>query len=111
MRNDLKGVIHKHRLSLKPGVQKIATTISAKPVHVGLQDGQITVWIEREVSAFAKGHPCDMYFQVVATGEEFPIGPKTTDREYLATVQIDWTVWHIYRLTHHYVATHYEQAL
>ena len=50
----------------------------------------IYIWAEKEDTMEATE---SVALYVAATGEVMPFGYE----EYLGTVQIDWTVWHVYK--------------
>lgn len=80
-------VVYKYPLELKIGRQVLAMPADARILHVQEQHERPTMWAE--VSPGAVGRRT---FAIFATGE--PIDDAFT--EYIGTVHIAWTVWHIY---------------
>jgi len=93
----MKRVIWKYLLQLRP-TQQVIVPISAVPLSVGEQDGELCIWFE--VNPDAQKTP--MTINIVGTGDAVP-GRKQT---YCGTVQVENTdiggnnlrrfVWHIY---------------
>lgn len=81
-------VIHKFPINL--GANEITLVDDAIVVHVGVQEGKITLWIECELNTVTTEH---RIFLVYGTGHS--IGPFD---EYVGTVQIGRYVWHVYEV-------------
>lgn len=57
-------------------------------LHAGEQQGKLRIWVTHDTDATLKPHK----FFIFGTGE--PVHEKA--RQYLATVQIDCLVWHVF---------------
>ena len=84
-----KRVVHKYPLKVVT-TQTIVIPQDAKPVHIGLQNGEIMAWVD---------HPADgdrfteWKLACFGTGEEYD--PSNYGR-HRGTVQIDPFVWHFF---------------
>lgn len=78
--------VFKYPLQLTSGPQEVKMPPSFI-LHVHEQNGAPCLWAEVDPSA----DPDARTFYVVATGEDVPPGGN-----YVGTVHIGWTVWHIY---------------
>lgn len=81
-----------YEYGLKFGHNSLALPEGAKVLTAQEQGGGIKMWIlvHPEVTRMV-----ERVFRVYGTGEEMPMNPGT----YIATVQLGWTVWHVFEDT------------
>lgn len=86
----MSSVIHKYRLRIEGGEQNISVpSPSPKVVHVGEQEGGLTVWVRHGVPGTAKQ---TLRLAVVGTGHPIADWGWTS----VGTVQMrDGYVWHV----------------
>jgi len=86
-------VIWKNQLE-KMGMNFVTLPADSIPLHVGEQDGRLTIWSEVHPNRQSVQKP----FLVVGTGE--PISENVGIRDYIGTVRMpDGLVWHVYEVT------------
>lgn len=80
--------ILKYPLELTARAQPVPMPAGARVVHVQEQHGLPTMWAEVDPRNVTE----QRNFRVFATGEDIP----EAWHNYIGTVHISWTVWHIY---------------
>jgi len=85
----MKLVIHKHQVPVSNELFSFTWPLSAKVIHIGMQDGMLTFWTEYDenVKGFRKHN-----YRIVPTGGHIESGML-----HKATVFDGMFVWHVYR--------------
>lgn len=83
-------LIHKHRLA-HGSLNKIPMDVDAKVVFASMQDGFVTVWVEKDESGLES--------RTVRSFRIYPTGVNIEDtHQYVATVMDGPFVWHVYEV-------------
>lgn len=78
-----------HKYPLRTGaVNKIDLTGFFNVLHIGDQNGNLTMWVEEHIGQAKQIR----HFQVYGTGHEL-----TGQDHYCGTAQINGNVWHVYQ--------------
>lgn len=80
--------IYKYKIPFKSASYFISE--DSKILCVQEQDSEITMWVEENRDS----ETIPRTFVTYATGEELPDDKGT----YIGTVQLGWTVWHVYEV-------------
>ena len=86
--------IYKYTLELT-NRQTIQVPVGAETLHVGIQRGQICVWILIDLNPDVQDVEMgNKVFHIFGTGN--PTTKELEDKRYIGTVQLDDYVWHIF---------------